>query len=202
MLQQHSENPFGLTYSNIFIETKNLCVRPLKRTDCAEWLRVKQNNYSYLQHREPIWDMDALTYQAFYRFLNDLLSSFSIGTYYSLGIFEKDNRTLVGGFEISNILFWPKQSASVGYWISESCAGQGYGTDVLVNMAHWALKTFNLVKIEAGTMVSNIASQRVLTKAGFSREGLSHSYGEINGNYEDHILWGITANEVNPVYLK
>ncbi len=196
MLQKAS-NPFGLEYSDVRIETQRLYVRSLQRTDCAEWLRVRHENYDYLQTREPIWDMDSLNYQGFYRVLNDLINSFSIGNYYSFCVFDTQTDELVGGFEIANILYWPKQSASVGYWIAQKYSGKGCATEILANMTQWAFKKFNLVKIEAGTMVSNAASQKVLTKAGFSKEGLSQSYGEINGVYEDHILWGIVAGNVN-----
>jgi ribosomal-protein-alanine N-acetyltransferase len=202
MLQQKNDNPFGLSYANIFIETKHLLVRTLQHSDCAEWLRAKQDNYHYLQTREPIWDMDALTYQGYHRFLNDVFASFSSGTYYSFGVFAKDNKTLIGGFEISNVLFWPKQSATIGYWISETHKGRGYATDVLAHMLQWSFHSFQLIKIEAGTMISNFASQRVLSKVGFTKEGISHCFGEINGQFEDHILWGITAKELNKTYLK
>ena len=196
---QKSGNPFGLDYTLIYIETQRSYIRSFQIDDCAEWLKTRHENYDYLQMREPIWDMDALTYQAYYRLVNDLINSFLIGNYYSFGVFEKSTDELIGGFEISNIMYWPKQSATIGYWISESWTGQGYASEILTNMIKWAFKHFNLVKIEAGTMVSNIASQKVLSKAGFTKEGLSHCYGEINGVYQDHILWGITAVETNSI---
>jgi ribosomal-protein-alanine N-acetyltransferase len=198
---QKTGNPFGLDYANILIETQHLYVRSLRITDCAAWLKIRSSNYEYLQEREPIWDMDALTYQSYYRLVNDLMTSFSIGNYYSLGVFEKNTHQLVGGFEISNLMYWPKQSATIGYWIGKEYTGQGYATQTLANMTQWALKHFNLIKIEAGTMISNAASQKILTKVGFAKEGLSHCYGEINGIYEDHILWGITASELNTTLL-
>lgn len=203
MLQQKTDNPFHLYYDDILIPTqKNLIIRTLQITDCAQWLSAKQENYHYLQDKEPIWDMDTLTYQAYHRLLNNLYESFSVGNYYFLGIFGADNHTLIGGCEISNVMYWPKQSASIGYWISQSHTNKGYATDIVANICYWAFKSLNLVKIEAGTMISNGASQRVLTKAGFKKEGLSHCYGEINGNFEDHIMWGITMQEVNRAYLK
>jgi ribosomal-protein-alanine N-acetyltransferase len=198
---QKTQNPFGLDYNNILIETQRLYVRSLRLSDCAAWLQARNENYIYLQEREPIWDMDSLTYQGYYRLINDLMSSFTIGNYYSFGVFQKGTDAVVGGFEVSNIMYWPKQSASVGYWIGQNHVGQGFATETLVNMAHWASKRFNLVKIEAGTMLCNMASQKVLTKAGFTQEGISRSYGEINGAYEDHVLWGLVASELNKSYL-
>lgn len=198
---QKTANPFGLDYHHILIETQRLYVRSLTLHDCAAWLQARTKNYSYLQEREPIWDMDSLTYQAYYRLINDLMSSFTIGNYYSFGVFHKETNAVMGGFEISNIMYWPKQSATIGYWIGQEHSRQGYATEVLANVAHWAFKQFNLVKIEAGTMLSNIASQTVLKKAGFSHEGHSRSYGEINGVYEDHLLWGLIPADLNKKYI-
>jgi len=145
--------------------------------------------------------MDCLTYQAYNRFINDLLSSFTDGNYYYFGIFEKNTHELVGGFELSNVSYWPKQSASIGYWISEKHSGKKYATQAVTNITLWALKSLNLVKVEAGTMLGNIPSQRVLKNAGFVQEGISHTYGEINGRFEDHYLWGVTKTEINHAYI-
>jgi ribosomal-protein-alanine N-acetyltransferase len=198
---QKTSNPFDLTYSSLKVKTKNLVIRCFEASDCVQWLAVRSENYEYLQEREPIWDMDALTYNGYFRLLTDLKTAFFLGNYYSLGIFNKETQELIGGIEIGNILGWPKQSATIGYWISEQQRGQGYATEVVANISKWAIKTFNLVKVEAGTMVSNKASQRVLDKAGFSKEGISHRYAEINGIYHDHILWGITSEEINPALI-
>lgn len=193
---QSTANPYGLDYDDIHLVTDRLVVRSLQSFDSAQWLKVRHQNYTYLQEKEPIWDMDALTYQGFNRLVHDLQSSFQIGNYYSFPVFLKETGELVGGIEISNILYWPKQSASIGYWISELHSGKGFATELVKNITKWAFKTFNLVKIEAGTLESNIASQRVLRKSGFTQEGLSQSYGEINGIYQDHILWGLVQDNL------
>lgn len=190
-LAHQSQNPYGLEYDQIFIPSQRFVIRTLKSNDCAHWLKVRHRDYHYLQNKEPIWDMDSLTYQGFDRLLHDLQSAFLLGNYYSFAIFHNQTDELIGGVELSNVLFWPKQSATIGYWISERYAGQGYATELAKTMASWAFKSLNLVKIESATLVSNMASQRVLIKAGFIKEGLSQSYGEINGLYQDHILWGL-----------
>lgn len=43
--------------------------------------------------------------------------------------------------------------------------------------------------MEAGTLVDNLASQRVLTKAGFERFGLAPRYLHIDGAWRDHRLF-------------
>ena len=43
--------------------------------------------------------------------------------------------------------------------------------------------------VEAGTLVDNHASQRVLEKNGFERFGLARKLLKINGEWRDHILF-------------
>jgi ribosomal-protein-alanine N-acetyltransferase len=44
-------------------------------------------------------------------------------------------------------------------------------------------------RLEAGTLVDNVASQRVLEKNGFERIGLARAYLRIAGEWRDHILF-------------
>jgi ribosomal-protein-alanine N-acetyltransferase len=44
-------------------------------------------------------------------------------------------------------------------------------------------------RLEAGTLVDNVASQRVLEKNGFERIGLARAYLRIAGAWRDHILF-------------
>lgn len=54
----------------------------------------------------------------------------------------------------------------------------------------FAFNSLKIHRIEAGVLPRNIASQRVLEKNGFEREGLSRKNVEINGVWEDHYLYG------------
>src|SRR6476646_10044040 len=48
---------------------------------------------------------------------------------------------------------------------------------------------YRFVIEEAGTLVDNVASQRVLEKNGFERIGLARAYLRIAGAWRDHILF-------------
>lgn len=195
-------NPFGLNYHQLRLDTQRLVIRPIKENDCAEWLRVRKENYDYLKPWEPIWDMDHLTYIGFNRFVRDVQAGFQTGNYYGFVMYERSSSKLVGHIEVGNVLFWPKQSATIGYWVDNAKQGRGYMTETIGAVCRWAFDTLNLVKIEAGTLKHNHGSQRVLIKSGFHQEGISHHYGEIDGKFEDHILWGITKHELQTVQKK
>jgi ribosomal-protein-alanine N-acetyltransferase len=52
-----------------------------------------------------------------------------------------------------------------------------------------AFAELDLHRLEAGTLVDNLASQRVLTKNGFERIGLARNYLHISGAWRDHVLF-------------
>jgi ribosomal-protein-alanine N-acetyltransferase len=52
-----------------------------------------------------------------------------------------------------------------------------------------------LHRIQAGTLLHNIGSQRVLERNGFVRYGLAPAYLNIAGKWQDHILYQVLALE-------
>ncbi len=98
-----------------------------------------------------------------------------------------------GVLSISNIVRGPFQSASLGYWVAEHVNGRGVATRALGHACRWAFEHCALHRLEAGTLVDNLASQRVLEKNGFQRIGLAPSYLFIDGGWRDHILFQRTA---------
>ena len=57
-----------------------------------------------------------------------------------------------------------------------------------------AFGPLGLHRVEAGTLVDNVASQRVLEKNGFERIGLARNYLHIGGAWRDHLLFQRTAD--------
>ena len=60
---------------------------------------------------------------------------------------------------------------NIGIGLSEACRGHGVGTVAQRLLAQWLLASSPLDRIEASTDVENVAEQRSLEKAGFTREG-------------------------------
>jgi len=62
----------------------------------------------------------------------------------------------------------------------------------------WAFDSAGLHRLEAGTLVDNVGSQRVLEKNGFARIGLAPRYLKIAGAWRDHILFQVTVEDPGP----
>lgn len=83
-----------------------------------------------------------------------------------------------------------------GYWLGEEFWGKGYASEAVNVALAFAFNKLKLRKVEARVHDNNPASQRVLEKAGFQKEGLSRqSYKRRDGEIFDVIMYGMTIND-------
>ncbi|MDX6762986.1 MULTISPECIES: GNAT family N-acetyltransferase [Streptomyces] len=95
----------------------------------------------------------------------------------------------LGTINLGNIQHGPLSSGGLGYWVDEACRGKGLATAAAREVCRIARDELGLHRVEAGTLVDNLASQRVLAKAGFEQYGLAPRYLHINGAWRDHRLF-------------
>jgi RimJ/RimL family protein N-acetyltransferase len=67
-------------------------------------------------------------------------------------------------------------TVGLGYVIARSHQGNGYATEATCAVIQWAFQQPMIYRVNASTDIENIASQRVLEKAGMLREGLLRKY--------------------------
>lgn len=95
---------------------------------------------------------------------------------------------VVGRAMLTNIVRGHMQSAVVGYWIDHEHQGRGLATAFTEHLVGEA-RRLGLHRLEAGTMTENVASQRVLERAGFTRIGVAERLLYIQGKWQDHLLF-------------
>jgi ribosomal-protein-alanine N-acetyltransferase len=96
---------------------------------------------------------------------------------------------IVGRITLNDIVRGPFQSCNVGYWVVPAFNGRGVASAAVAHMAELAFVHLGLHRLQAGTLVHNLASQRVLERNGFARFGLAPKYLKIAGEWQDHILF-------------
>ena len=111
----------------------------------------------------------------------------SIGTYAIL-----DDDEIAGTLGISNVVLGALRSANVGYWVDQARNGKGLATRALGAAVEIAFGELGLHRLEAGTLVGNVGSQRVLERNGFERIGVAPRYLLIAGAWRDHVLTALT----------
>jgi ribosomal-protein-alanine N-acetyltransferase len=106
-----------------------------------------------------------------------------------------DGAALSGTISLSNLVRGPFRSASLGYWVDAGRANRGLATRAVAAMLVEAFSGLRLHRLEAATLVDNLASQRVLAKNGFTSIGLAPRYLHIGGAWRDHLLFQRTAED-------
>ncbi|MFH9722431.1 GNAT family N-acetyltransferase [Streptomyces sp. NPDC017254] len=96
---------------------------------------------------------------------------------------------VVGAATLSGIALGPFRSASLGYWVDQGHTGRGLATALVEEACRAAREELGLHRVEAGTVLDNHASQRVLAKSGFTRIGTAPRYLHIDGEWRDHDLF-------------
>jgi RimJ/RimL family protein N-acetyltransferase len=83
--------------------------------------------------------------------------------------------------------------ASVGYTVSEAFQGRGVASGALELVIEIAFDPgrLDLSRLEAVAAVGNVASRRVLTRAGFREEGIAVGLLVIDGIRVDHVRFGL-----------
>ncbi len=94
------------------------------------------------------------------------------------------------------------KSAEVWYKIHSNFWGKGYATEALLKLLHFAFDDLRLHRIEAGCAVENIASIRVLERAGLKREGLKRKILPIRGEWKDNYFYAILEEDFDAIRVK
>lgn len=84
------------------------------------------------------------------------------------------------------------QKATLGYCLARKYWSNGYTTEAVKSVLHYMFTEIGLNRIEASHSVNNIASGRVLKKAGLLLEGQAKDYYFCNSGLQDSRLFGIT----------
>jgi ribosomal-protein-alanine N-acetyltransferase len=116
-----------------------------------------------------------------------------LGGGYGFGIFLAER--LVGEITLSSIQRGPFQSGFLGYWVDQEMAGRGLVPESVVVMLRFAFAVLGLHRIEVAIVPRNRASRRVAEKLGLREEGVALRFLEIDGRWEDHVRYAMTAEE-------
>jgi ribosomal-protein-alanine N-acetyltransferase len=95
----------------------------------------------------------------------------------------------VGGIGIALHSDIERVSAELGYWLGESFWGRGIMSEAVRAMTRHAVETFQLTRVFAVPFESNVASHRLLEKAGYLLEGRLRRCAIKEGKVIDQLLY-------------
>jgi RimJ/RimL family protein N-acetyltransferase len=83
--------------------------------------------------------------------------------------------TIVGSMSYHTTMYGPNSGSrtyNIGISLLSAHRGRGYGAEAQRLLAGYLLQTYSIARVEAQTDIANLAEQRALEKAGFTREGV------------------------------
>ena len=176
---------------------RRVLLRPLVPSDFAAWREVRVRNDAWLTKWEPsrppgspdvVHDRHAFAARC-----NARERERHLGSGFGFGVFV--DGAFAGEMNLSSVQRGPFQNCYVGYWIDEALAGNGYTPEALVVVMRFAFEDLGLHRVQIAIIPRNSASRRVVDKLGIREEGIAVRYLEINGAWEDHVRYAVTAEE-------
>ena len=102
---------------------------------------------------------------------------------------------VVGQLNVANVQHGSVSSATIGYWIAKSTAGQNIMPAAVALAIDFLMDDIGLHRVEIDIRPENLASLRVVEKLGLRQEGLKERFIHIDGAWRDHKIFAITSEE-------
>ncbi|MCX5045561.1 GNAT family N-acetyltransferase [Aldersonia sp. NBC_00410] len=172
-------------------------LRPIRLRDAGAWSRIRIRDQDHLRPWEPTgagpWDArhHASSWPGLW---SSLRSEARKGRMIPLAI-ELDG-SFCGQLTVGSIVRGALRSAWIGYWVAKDVGNRGVATAALALGLDHCFGTVGLHRVEATVRPENLASQAVLRNVGFREEGLLQRYLDVDGAWRDHLLVGMTVEEI------
>ncbi len=171
----------------------DLRLRRVVEDDAPALAALRRANRRFLAGVEPERDESFFTAAGQASMIEGLLLRAEAGLVVPC-VIEVDGE-LVGQASVNDVVRGAFQSAHLGYWLSEDRTGRGIGTATVAAAVFIAFDEMGLHRLQADTLLDNVASQKVLARNGFVRIGLAPRYLNIAGRWQDHVLHQVLAEE-------
>jgi [ribosomal protein S5]-alanine N-acetyltransferase len=176
----------------------HVVLRPLRVDDWEAWRDVRVRCRDWLEQWEPrpeVGSSDPVAdREAFRARCGAWERQRHFDAAYGFGLFLSDGR-FAGEVSLGSVQRGPFQMGYIGYWVDEALAGHGYVPEGVVLLMRYAFEVLDLHRLEAAIVPRNTASRRVAEKLGMRDEGTAVRFLQIQGVYEDHVRYAITAEE-------
>jgi len=108
---------------------------------------------------------------------------------------RKSDKCLAGAINVSEPVMGVFCSAYLGFYAFTPLQGQGYMTEGLSLVLDYAFEELGFHRLEANVQPANLASNALVRRLGFRKEGFSPRYLMIDGAWRDHERWAILSDE-------
>ena len=171
-------------------------IRPLETSDLPGLVEARIRNREFLTEWEPTRDESFFTPAGQARELALDDAAWRTATGFPFAILDADaGERLIGRVALANVVRGVWQNATLGYWVSHDVGSKGHATRAVGLALRFAFEVAGLHRVQPAIMPRNVRSRRVVEKCGFRHEGVATRYLKINGAWEDHDIFAMTAED-------
>ena len=172
-------------------------LHPLRRRDAAEWSRLRMANEDWLRPWEPSstipWHLRHSP-DAYRTMRRAVARRARLGT--SIPFAVRVEGRLAGQVTVDNVVRGALRSGYLDYWIDRSVAGRGMASLAVALVCDHAFGAVGLHRVHADIRPENGRSRHLVERLGFREEGLLRRYLDIDGDWRDHVAYGLVAEDV------
>ena len=169
-------------------ESGEILLRPAQPADADEYIRIVTASSSFLHPWvDPPDDPTKF---------NALIEQSTQAEFLPVLVCLCSDQRIIGNINISQIAYGNFCSAYLGFWIAQEFAGRGLMTAALQKLVTVAFQEMKLHRLEANIQPANTSSKKLVARAGFRQEGHSLHYLKIEGTWQDHDRYAITAEDL------
>jgi [ribosomal protein S5]-alanine N-acetyltransferase len=171
-------------------------IRPPQPADLPALVEARLRNRAFLAEWEPLREESFFTPAGQARELALDDAAWRTATGFPFAVLDAGaGDRMVGRVALANVVRGVWQNATLGYWISEDAGGRGHATAAVGLVLRFAFEVAGLHRVQPAIMPRNVRSRRVVEKCGFRHEGVALRYLRINGAWEDHDMYAMTAED-------
>lgn len=162
-------------------------IRQVETSDADELASLVVRSRDHLEPWEPVRGDYYFTPEGQLEGIAEGLERVALGLVVPFVVVSDD--AIVGRITIGNVVRGAGQFATLGYWIGAPFIGRGHATAAVCLAKAHAFGPMRLHRLEAGTLLHNVASQKALERNGFERYGMAPKLVKIAGQWQDHVLY-------------
>lgn len=174
----------------LIYKTQRLVLATLIGKDSQKSLDFEIKNKAFFEKWESKKEDDffTLSYQRQIINYHEKLLRTSQGIHFAIFLKEDEKmERIIGKISVSPIIWGNFSSCMIGYKLDEDFTNQGLMSEAINSITDFIFNYLKLHRIQISIMPDNISSIKMIEKLGFTYEGKSKEYIEVNGKFEDHL---------------
>lgn len=179
-----------MPFTPITIQTERLTLRWFESDDAAALFALFSDPEVVRYWSSPEWD-DVVHAQTM---IDETIAGYESGEGIRLAVVLTASGEFIGQIKLHH-MFASNRRCEVGYALARSHWGKGYAMEAMQAALDYAFGPLNLNRIEADIDPRNEASEKILTRLGFIREGYMRERWIINGEVSDTAYYGLLKSD-------